>query len=89
MPDRVDHVTDHALGSGGETFTFTPDGGALPKPFKGGPGTAVVPNIQVTWSETAGDQLVISGLSLSAVTIQVLNGGVGVGRTINALFQGW
>ena len=89
VPDRNDHVTNHALAAGGETFTFTPDGSSTPTAFKGGPNGATVPHLQVTWNQTAGDQLVISGLSLSGVTLQILNGGVGVARTINAIFQGW
>ena len=58
-------------------------------PFIGGPGSAVVPAVQVTWNETAGDQLAITSLSLSQVTIRILNGGVGVARNITAFFQGW
>ena len=89
VPDRVDHVTNHALAAGGETFTFSPDGSLTAVPFIGGPGSATVPAVQVTWNESAGDQLSITGLTLAQVTIQILNGGVGVARTITAFFQGW
>ena len=89
VPDRVDHVTNHSLAAGGETFTFTPDGGATAVAFKGGPGSATVPAIQVTvLNASAGDQVLITSVTLAHATIQVLNGGVGVARNITSV-QGW
>jgi len=90
VPDRIERYTNHALAAGGETFQFTPEGSGTAAPFHGGPGGAVVPNIQVTiLNPTAGDIVSITGVSLSEATIQVLNGGVGAARNVNIIIQGW
>lgn len=90
VDDRNDHVVNHALAAGGETFTFIPDGGAVATPFKGGPNGATVPTILVTiLNATAGDDVVITGVTLAVATIRVFNTGVGVARTINATFTGY
>lgn len=89
VDDRVDHTVNYALSAAGETFTFTPDGGTATA-FNGGPNGATVPliNVQVL-NSTAGDDVQITGVSLSQATIKVVNGGVGVARNINATFQGY
>lgn len=90
VDDRNDHVVNHAIVAGGETFTFIPDGGASPVPFNGGPNGAVVPSVSVqVLNSTAGDDVVITAVSLSSATIRVFNGGIGVARTINATFTGY
>ena len=91
VPDRDDHLTDYALPSGGATIQFTPDGTSTAVPFNGGPGGAPgsLPGIQVTWNQTVGDVLSVTGKTTAHATIQILNGGVGVARTIDAIIQGW
>jgi hypothetical protein len=90
VPDRVDHYTNIALLAGGSTVTFQPDYASSPAPFNGGPGGAIVPNIQVTiLGATAGDDVVVSGVSLSGCTVQVVNGGVGVVRNVSVVAQGY
>lgn len=89
VPDRVDHYTNQALLAGGTSITFRPDGGST-APFNGGPGGALVPNVQVTiLNATAGDDVVLSSVTLSACTVQITNGGVGVARTVNVIAQGF
>jgi hypothetical protein len=90
VPDRLERITDYVLADSGETFEFVPEGAADPVPFKGGPDGAVVPNIVVTIQDfEAGDEIFVSDKTLSDVTIQIKNGGVGVVRTIDFIAQGW
>lgn len=91
VPDRDDHYVNQTIASGGTTITFTPDGSATPAPFNGGPqGSPSAPAIQVTvLNAAAGDQVIVSSVSLSSCTIQVKNGGVGVPRTANVLVEGY
>ncbi len=90
VPDRVDHYTNQALLAGGTAITFQPDGSGTPAAFNGGPGGALVPNIQVTiLNATAGDDVVLTGVSLSGCTVQVVNGGIGVARNANVIAQGY
>lgn len=101
-PTRVDHpLVNFALAPGGQTITFAPDGGVAAA-FRGGPNggvitpssgvilanPAAVPGIQAAnLSLVAGDEIFLSGLSLSGVTIQVKNAGAGVTR--NVTLQVW
>ena len=91
VPDRDDHYVNQAIAAGGTTINFTPDGGSTAIPFNGGPqGSPTRPSVQVTiLNAVQGDDVVISGLSLSGATIQVLNGGSGVARNVNILAQGY
>ena len=91
VPDRNDHYVNQAIASGGTTITFQPDGAASPKAFNGGPqGSPTKPNVQVTiLGATQGDDVVLSALSLSSVTVQIVNGGSGVARNCNILVQGF
>lgn len=90
VPTRVDHYSGYALGSGGQTFVFIPDGTATPTPFNGGPGgnTNPLPFVGI-FNQQAGDYAVITSLSLSQMTVQVMNAGVGVARTVNITIEGW
>ncbi len=89
VPDRIDHYTNVALAALGTAITFRPDGGSA-APFNGGPSGATVPNIQVTiLGATAGDDVVLTGVSLSGCTVQVVNGGSGVIRNANVIAQGF
>ena len=84
-PDRLDSYVSQSIAAGGTTLTFS-------SPFNGGPGGAsgANPNIQVSiLGATPGDDVLITGVSLSGVTIQVKNGGVGVARTVNVAVQGY
>ncbi len=91
VPDRDDHYINQAIASGGTSLSWQPDGAASPVAFNGGPaGSPTAPNIQVTiLNASAGDVLVLSGVSLSGCTIQILNGGSGVARNVNILAQGY
>ncbi|MBI4921852.1 MAG: hypothetical protein HY834_08890 [Devosia nanyangense] len=90
VPDRVDHLVGYALAGAGATFTFAPDATAVATPFKGGPNGAAVPRISVqVLNSIAGDDVQVTAKTASQVTIQVVNAGVGVARTIDAEFQGW
>jgi len=89
-PDRIDDYIGFSCAAGGSTLTFTPNGSGSAAPFNGGPGGASLPQLQVTiLGEVAGDIVVLSGESLSQVTIQIKNGGTGVARTLNVLAKGY
>lgn len=80
--EEIDYV-EHSLASGGETFTY-------PYTFNGGPGSAAKPNIQVTVvGGSANDQISLTGTSTTGFTLQVLNGGSGVARTVNIQIKGY
>ncbi len=89
VPVRLDHYQGLAVAAGGTVVTFKPDGATVAAPFNGGPNGATLPYYSASWSMQAGDQLVVSGLSKSQMTVQVLNGGVGVARTINLDVEGY
>lgn len=76
MPDRVDKG-DFVTAGGGTSFSYT-------YPFQ------TKPNCQITIvNATAGDDVKLTSESANGFTVQVLNGGVGVARTINYLSQGY
>lgn len=82
VPDRND-TTTLALSSGGSTWTFS-------APFNGGNGAGNTPVVTATiLNASAGDLLVQGTPTVSSVSFQVLNGGVGVARTIHAFAQGY
>jgi hypothetical protein len=88
VPTRSDHY-NISLAAGGSTITFAPDGGSAAA-FNGGPIGQANPHLQVTIvGASAGDQVLVTGLSRSQVTIQVVNGGSGVARTVNVLAIGY
>jgi len=90
VPDRVDHYTNLAIGTGGLSITFKLDGTVTAAPFNGGPGGALVPNIQVTiLNASPGDDVVVSSVTLSGCTVQVVNGGSPVARNANVIAQGF
>lgn len=91
VPDRDDHYVNLNISSGGYSLLFTPDGSNTPAPFNGGPqGSPDAPAIQVTIvNAQAGDVAVISAVTLSGCTIQILNGGSGIGRVVNVLAEGY
>ena len=92
LPSRIDHYQQHsgAERRSGLTMTFQRDGTTTPAPFNGGPGSADLPYVSVSWQPTAGDQYSISGLSLSQLTIAFTNGGVRVERdNVNITVEGF
>ena len=90
VPDRDDHYVGLSIPADGRSLSFTPDGASSPAPFNGGPqGSPSTPSVQVTiLNAQAGDVAVISSITLSGCTIQVLNGG-GVARSVNVLAEGY
>lgn len=81
---RTDTFTNQAIPSGGETLNY-PSG-----TFNSGPNGAATPNVQVSvLNAQTGDTVVISGKTLSQVTIQVTNGGTGVARTVDIAVTGY
>lgn len=90
VPDRNDHYNRVAVLAGGTSITFKPDSSVSTAAFNGGPGDDTVPHVQGTIIDAqAGDLLVISSLTATGCTVQVMNGGVGVARTVNILAQGY
>lgn len=90
VPDRADHITNHSLSAGGESFTYRPDGAVSDAPFNGGPNGALTPNISIDIrNAVAGDLIVRSAETLSGFTLQITNGGVGVARTVDIRITGY
>jgi len=90
LPSRIDHYQNLSVGSAGTTIAFQRDGTAAPAAFNGGPGTADLPYVSVSWPPQAGDSYVISALSLNSLTIQFANGGVPVSRSnVNITVEGY
>lgn len=83
VPDRVDTGTNIAVAPAGLAVNFS-------APFNGGPNGAAVPNLLITiHGAQAGDQVVTSSRSLAGFTVQIVNGGAGVARTIDWQAQGY
>lgn len=90
VPARIDHYQNLSIPTEGLTITFTPDGLTTPAPFNAGPNGATLPFVSVTYSNQTGDTLLVSALSKTSVTIQILNAGVGVARSgVNVAAEGY
>ncbi|MDE2473162.1 MAG: hypothetical protein KGL35_31760, partial [Bradyrhizobium sp.] len=90
VPDRIDHYSSLSIPAGGLTLTFQRDGTSTPLAFNGGPGNTANPHLQgFVVGASQGDTMVLSAMSLSSCTLQVLNGGVGVARTASILVEGY
>lgn len=77
VPDRIDRFTNQAIAAGGTPLVYS-------APFN------AIPNVQVTiLSAVAGDDVLLTSSTVSGVTIQVVNGGVGVARNVNAIAQSY
>jgi hypothetical protein len=77
VPDRDDTGTAVGVPAGGLTVTYT-------TPFNDNP------NVQVTIvNATPGDDAIISAATASGFSLQILNGGSGVARTVNWIAQGY
>lgn len=89
-PQRIDDYVGLSVPASGLTLLYTPNGISAPTPFNGGPGSAALPQLQVTiLNAQPNDSLVLTNQSLAGCTITVFNGGVGVARIINALAKGF
>jgi Putative phage tail protein len=83
VPDRVDQYSNVSIATGGTTITFV-DASNVAKPFNASP------NVQVTiLNASAGDDAVITAVTVNSVTVQIKNGGVGVVRNVNVTAQSY
>jgi hypothetical protein len=83
MPDRVDSGTDVAVDAAGTTIAYK-------TAFHGGSNDALVPGPNITvLNAQPGDTVVLSNQTLTGFTVQIMNGGVGVARSINWIAQGY
>ncbi|MDR3508439.1 MAG: phage tail protein [Caulobacteraceae bacterium] len=81
-PDRTDSFPSQTVAAAGSTIIFG-------TPFNGGPSGTSAPNVQATIiGASPGDDLIMS-VSSTAITAQVMNGGVGVARTVSFIVQGY
>jgi hypothetical protein len=90
IPSRVDTYPVTTSSSASTTITFEPTGASSSAPFNGGAGPGDLPAI--TWgiiNAQAGDDLIISSLSLSAITFAVWNAGSKVVRNVNLFATGY
>lgn len=77
LPSTTQTFTSQAIAAGGTSLTYT-------KAFH------QQPNVQVTiLNPSAGDYISITNNTTTGFTLQVLNGGSGVARTVNTLSQGY
>lgn len=81
VPDRQETFNDQSIASGGTTITYA-------KPFYARPAVGVT-----VQSATSGDTVkithVTSGGKWTGVTVQILNGGSGAGRTCDVIARGY
>ena len=102
VPDRIDSngivggvltsLTNLLLDAAGTTITFASNTqtAAVGEAFNGGPGGSSVPNIQVTIrGATAGDDVMVTAVSLSGCTVRVMNAGAGAARNVDIRPQGY
>jgi hypothetical protein len=90
IPARIDTYASTTSASADTTITFQPTGAALTAPFNGGAGPSDLPAI--SWgiiNAQAGDDLIITALSLSAISLKILNGGSRVVRNLNLFAEGF
>jgi hypothetical protein len=90
IPARVDTYAVTTSSSATTTITFQPTSASSPAPFNGGAGAGDLPTI--TWgivNAQAGDDFIITALSPSQVTFEILNGGVMVVRNVNVFAEGF
>jgi len=86
LPTRVDHYANLSVPSTGLTVVFQPDYATSPGAFNAGPARATLPYAIVAANTLqAGDSAVVSGESLSQLTLTIFNGGSAVARAGVAL----
>ena len=77
MPDRVEQGTNFAVPSGGASVVYA-------TPFQ------IAPNVQITiLNASPGDDIVLTAATKTGFTIQIVNGGSGVARSINHTSQAY
>ncbi len=90
IPPRTDTYSLTTSASGTTTVTFEPTGSASPAPFNGGAASGNLPAVQGTIiSAQAGDDLIITSISLSQLSVEVVNSGSPVARSIILEVQGF
>jgi hypothetical protein len=92
VPDRLDSYQNLTVPSGaGLAITFRPTGAAVDVPFNGGLNAEALPHLTPSIrNPNPGDMVTWTGLSLSGVTLTVMNAGVSVGGSeINVLVRGY
>ncbi len=90
IPARVDTYASTTSNSADTTITFQPTGAASTAAFNGGAGPSGLPAI--TWgivNGAAGDDFIITALSLSAISFKIVNGGSRVVRNLNLFAEGY
>lgn len=93
VPDRLDSYQNLTVpsGAGGLAITFRPTGAGADLPFNGGLNASALPHLTPSQQNpNAGDLVVWSSLSLSGVTLKVMNAGSSVGGSqVNLLVRGY
>ncbi|MEN6535656.1 MAG: host specificity factor TipJ family phage tail protein [Bryobacteraceae bacterium] len=92
VPDRFDSYQSLTVPSGtGLAITFQPSGGASPLPFNGGINAEPLPHLTPSIENpNAGDLVTWTDLTLSGVTLKVMNSGISVGGSnVNLLVRGY
>lgn len=90
IPARIDNYAVTTSGAGDTTVTFQPTGAPSPAPFNGGPGPGNLPAIgEGIVNAAAGDDFIITALSLSSISFKVLNAGVRVVRSLSLTVEGF
>jgi len=91
VPDRLDSYQNLIVPDTGLAITFRPTGAPAAIPFNGGLNSEALPHLTPSIrNPTNGDLVVWESLSLSGVTIKVMNGGVAVTRNeVNLLVRGY
>jgi hypothetical protein len=90
VPARIDHYAATTSASADTTITFRPDGAAVAGAFNGGAGAGNLPVAQ--WgivNAQAGDDLIITAISLSQMSFKIMNGGSRVVRDVNLTVEGF
>lgn len=90
IPARLDTYAVTTSAAAVTTITFEPTGAALAAPFNGGAGPGNLPAI--SWgilNGQQGDDLIITALSLTAISFEILNAGAKVARSLNLFAEGF
>lgn len=91
VPDRLDSYQNLTVPIGGLAVTFKPTGALASLPFNGGLNAEVLPHLTPSiQNPNAGDLVAWSSLSLSGVTLKVMNASSDVGGSqVNLLVRGY
>lgn len=91
VPDRLDSYQNLTVPIGGLPITFRPTGGLTDLPFNGGLNDELLPHLTPSMrNPDAGDLVTWTSLTLSSVTLKVMNGGADVGGDeVNLLVRGY